>query len=529
MVFAGAALATLVAVAERARRGEPSVLLHTGGAWGGYFGGIEAGGERWDAGVVLHEFTSMRTPAAPPPLSDYHPERRNDVGRHFGAVRDWVRSRQPVHDIAPPQMWCEGAWRPDLITANALPALASLPCAAAARAELRARLPELVASPWHPRHKGRWTAAGVPSWEALSRLNHGDVLHEAVFEPFARRVLGEALPRLSGLYHRIAWLPLYWPETLLAALQGGAPALPPTVFAHPTGEPVAALVTRLVREIEASPLVQVRRVSIEGVRRERGGFRIEAREAPAVAGGPSCASGPSAPSSPSGAAITLHADRFAWALPPRAGLAAAGLAHTVPEGPPEPRAPLELLFTRLPRAALKREFTVAHVAAAGAPGCAVGSVYRVTDVTACARAGRGAPAAVGGDDLVRLCLERRPGAPGAPPAAEADAVRSMLDDAARIGLLHEGAHEGAEPRFAKRLHAPAALALPTREALAQGAAERAALAAAWPGAAFLAMAAGPFVHSLADQIVQGLALAEAAGGADTALPATAESALALAA
>jgi hypothetical protein len=239
LAIVGNGLAALVAAAERARRGLPTLVVNPGGPWGGYFAGVHADGIRWDAGMVLYEFDSYRMPAVEPALSSYAPQRRNDIGRFCATVRDYIARHQPTHAIAAPSMWVGGRVLPDLLLANRLDALPQLDCAGAARAELASALDQRLASPGHARRKDGW-AHGAPDADTASRLNHGHVLHDAVFGPFARQVLNRDAAHLAALYHRVPWLPLYWPETLLAALDDDA-VLAPSTFWHPTGASVADL------------------------------------------------------------------------------------------------------------------------------------------------------------------------------------------------------------------------------------------------------------------------------------------------
>ncbi len=465
LALVGNGLAVLVAATERARRGLPTLVVNPGGPWGGYFAGIEADGRRWDAGMVMYEFDSFRMPDEAPMLASYDPLRRNDIGRFPAVVRDFVARHQDTRPIATPQMWVDGQWLPDLLLANRLEALPRLRCAAAARTELDADLARRLASPWHARRKDGWQPG--PDYEAASRLNHGTVLHAAVFAPFAQQVLNRDASHLQALYHRIPWLPLYWPETLHATLDGRAPALPSTTFSHPTGASVADLCRRLVETMEAAPQVLLRHGAVQHVGHDASGYTLEL-----ASGEP------------------VRAQRLAWAATPRQGLAARGLPlHAGTES----RLPLLLALLRLPRAALKRDFSVLHLAAPDT------GLYRINHVSA----NRGE---ADGDD-VRLVLEahsERFAAQHGAPADDASTLRALLRDLAVVGLVDEGA----APRFAKLLRLPGALPLPTAVGLAAWHDEQTRLRDALPGLELLGASAGPFATSLSDQIVQGLRLAE---------------------
>ena len=463
----GNGLAVLVAATERARRGLPTLVVNPGGPWGGYFAGVQADGVRWDAGMVLYEFDSYRMPAAAPALSSYAPQRRNDIGRFCATVRDYVARHQPTRPIAPPSMWVEGRIRPDLLLANRIKALPQLACAEAARRELALALDARLASPLHARRKDCW-AHHAPDADAASRLNHGRVLHEAVFAPFAHQVLNRDASHLAALYHRVPWLPLYWPETLLAALDGDA-MLAPSTFWHPTGASVADLCRALAEALEASPHITLRAGGVR-IAADRHGFALHLATAPHEA---------------------LRAARLAWAGTPRQALDARGLAAH--ETAAEERLPLLLALLRVPRAALRRDFSVLHLAAADT-GC-----YRIGHVSAL----RGDE---DGDD-VRLVVEanaERFTARHGRLDDDAATLDAVMRDLAVTGVVAEGTRA----RFSRLLRLPAGLPLPTPPALDAWHADHARLCEALPALYRLAASAAPFATSLSDQIVQGLALAE---------------------
>jgi hypothetical protein len=464
LALVGNSLAVLVAATERARRGRPTLVIHPGGPWGGYFGGIEADGVRWDAGMVMYEFDSFRMPVEAPALASYAPLRRNDIGRFCTRVRDFVQRHQATRTIDTPQMRHHGMWLPDLLLANRIEALPRLACAEAARAELGADLPQRQASPWHARRKDDWQPG--PDYDQASRANHGSVLHDALFAPFARQVLDRDASHLRALYHRIPWLPLYWPETLHQALCGPLPTLAPTTFSHPVGGSVADLCGALAQAMEASPQVTLRHGAIRRIETDRQGFALT------LANG-----------------VTLPARRLAWGGTPRQALAALGEEVAAAA---EPRLPLLLTFLRLPQAALRRRFSVLHLA-----GNDTGH-YRVNDVSA----NRGDD----GDD-VRLTVEAnaaRFAAHHGAPADDAAVLRAVMQDLAVAGI----ADDAAVPRFARVLRLPAALPLPTPDGLAAWHQEHDRLREALAGLELVGASSGPFATSLSDQIVQGLRLAE---------------------
>lgn len=469
LVLVGNALAVQVAALERAAAGLPTVVVNPGGPWGGYFAGVEAGGRRWDAGMVLYEFTSFAAPAEAPPLASYDPLRRNDIGRFCATVQAWVARHQVTRTIAAPQMWTGERLLPDLLLANGLEALEQLPCADAARAELRATLAAREASPLHARRKLGWTGpdapAGGPDAETASRLNHGEVLHDAVFAPFARKVLGRDAAHIVAAFHRIPWLPLYWPQTLLRWLDGMPQALPATAFSHPLGGRVADLCAALAAQMAASPWITLCSERVLGLDRTPAGFMLQLERRGRLVGA-----------------------RLGWAQTPRQGLAACG---ATPAAPAEQRLPLTLTLLRVPASARRRTIGVLH---------AIGSdtgFYRVSDASANA-----ADAAPEIELVAEAGTEHLAARLGA-SADDTTIVRATLDELAQIGVLADGTSAS----FSRVLRIAGALPLPTADTLNGFAGDRALLQQRLPGVELIGASAGPFATSLSDQIVGGLQLA----------------------
>ncbi len=466
LALVGNSLAVQVAATERARRGQPTLVINPGGPWGGYFGGFRADGTLWDSGMVVCEFTSFRIPAIPPLLDTYDPMRRNDVGRFAQLVRGYMDAQLATRKIKPIQMWMGDRTLPDLLLGNAVNALPQLAGARAICTELRSALPIALASSWHAMRKDEWRIGDVADYDTVSRLNHGNILHEEVIAPFARKVLGCDASHLDALFHRIPWLPLYWPQTLLAVLEGRPVELPETVYSYPVRAPVASLCANLSDEMTRSGTTSIKYERILGVERSPHGFLLQLEKSGLI-----------------------HASRLAWASSPGRALQACGVD---PGAQIETRIPLMLTFLRIEPDALCRDFSVLH-AVAGDTG-----VYRVNNVTDCAGGS--------GGGSVQLVVEANPHvfeSHHGPLAGEGEIVRAVIDDLQRLGIVH-GGHM---PRFAKVIHVQGALALPTKASLRAWTQARSALIEKLPGIELLAGSAGPSATSFSDQIVQGLQLA----------------------
>lgn len=485
LLLVGNSLAVLVAATERARLGLQTTLVNPGRGLGGYFAGVQVMGRRRDAGMVLFEASAFSEASAKPSLDGYNPMKRNDVGRFMGVIRDYVRSQQQTRLIDAPQMWLEGNWMPDMMLGNGIDAMPRLSQRDRIREELTAISARIRvdSSLCHPANKSAWPVDGAApaDWrlmtagrslpfdcDSISRLVHGNTLHEAMFLPYAKQVMHRDATHLSALYHRLPWLPLYWPESLLAVLNGQPSRLAPTQLAHPEGSTVADVCQRLIAKVRQDPAITLIEDQPIGMKRAADGFKLKlARQG------------------------ELKAPRLAWAMTPGQGLQLAGL----PSAPAnDERLPLVLSFFRIPEDQLGRAFSFVHTI-----DDAVG-IYRVTNSTAC-----GAPSEPG---MVNLVVEANPRRMASvhrldKQTTDAALIQGMLADLQRTGLIRSLD----ETPMAEVRRFDGALPLPTHDAVRHFLADQRALVEAFPGIELMSASAAPFAMGLSDQMVQGLQVA----------------------
>lgn len=252
VVLAGNALSAMVAATRLARDGLDVAIVHNGKGWGGHFSPIHCNETTYDLGMVLYEFSSYNRPSRPQDLSTYDPSIRNDVGRFCDTVHDYVDCYQPTRPIPCPKMYVEGRVLEDILIANALESLGALNCAAAIESDLLRLLAQQPKSPLHASRKHSSPAFKEFDYETVSLANHGSTFHAQLVEPFCKKLLHLPTRGVLALYHRVAWLPLFYPETLLSYLQARPQTLPTTTFSYPSGECVGHLAERLEGEIGAN-------------------------------------------------------------------------------------------------------------------------------------------------------------------------------------------------------------------------------------------------------------------------------------
>lgn len=456
-LIAGNSLAAMVAALELANAGQPVRLLNADSGWGGHLGGVRLDGRQFDGGMVLLEFGAFNTEDAPD-LQGYDPGRRNDCGRFAARVGRYIEALLPCHEIPVPQILHEGRLHDDPVIANRLAILRNLDPALANR--IRAELQTICSGPRSRLHAA--SKNGNPQFlgadlESASIANHGPTLHGMLFEPICRKIAGCPARDVVALYHRVPWLPLFHPETLLSQFGPSPAELQPTRFHYPRAGASGALIDTLAGRITDHPNIEIIKAPPQLV--HQNGDRIEVR----LADGRSISTG-----------------RFAWSLDPGLLL---GLVRPAQAIAPLPRAPIGLCFLTVPQKRLRRRFSTAFVPLPSTP------IYRLTDQEVCA--GSDSPEH-------RIVVEFRP-EPGV-----AYSPTTILAELADLGFLdtQEPVTSAAVKVLGQALMKPDWHNM--RTVLGQIAWVRELV----PAARLMGASAGFFASSLNDQVVQGLQLAE---------------------
>lgn len=256
-VLIGNALSSMVAATELARSGHQVTLVNGTNNWGGHFITLNFDGIAYDGGMVLHEFTSFGVQSEVEDISTYNAAIRNDTGRFCKTIANYVGRFQKTHEVSGIKTYVDGQYYDDLLIANALTTLSKLPFAAQVRAELSALVADTQHADLHASKKHTSVNFNRLPFESVSLANHGATLHAKLFEPYCKKLLNIGTADVVALYHRVPWLPLFYPETLLSYLQGSPQALPPTIFNYPDSGCVGDLASHLKAEILQSANIQV--------------------------------------------------------------------------------------------------------------------------------------------------------------------------------------------------------------------------------------------------------------------------------
>ena len=459
-VLVGNNLAVLVAAAELGDAGRDVVLLTDARPAGGHFRGMRVEDTDFDIGMVTLEQLGGGVPATDvPDLADYRPDRRYDWTRFAPLVDRWQESHAQLRRVPTPEVLVDGRRHPDHLMSDRLEVLAEL-----------GTPPEALLTrndPAHAAAKTSGTAYDTLTYASAAELNHGSALQRRLVTPFADKVLGPLRDQLLARYHRAGWLPLYWPETVADACAGRPTPVREHPFSTTSTGFVGDVVRSLERRIAAQPTVTVDTGAVEAVHQVEGGWQVRTASGSWVHDRP---------------VLGLSADRARAVL---------GL----PPVEPSPGASVTVLFCLVRASAVRDPL-----------GCLLVvdpelTAYRVTDQDLVAgRDGEWRRVVVeAGHDIDRLA------------AAGVDVAAHLVGELCRLMGIDPAPVPGEghpDVRVLRTLRAPSALAVPTADSVAAAGSTRDELRTACPSALLTGALLGIGLNSLADQVVQGLAVGE---------------------
>lgn len=443
-------MALLVAAAELDRRGGRSILITDGKPLGGHFAGAQIGEARFDVGMVLLE--KLAPTIADSQLDTYDPRRRNDWTRFADRAAAWLDACEPLVRTPTPQCLVEGRYVPDHLIANRLDAFKGVHAEAPPRLDRN--------DPRHAAHKTTGAAYERLSYADATRANHGDTLQSRFIEPFVRKLTGHGSELLLARYHRAAWAPLYYPETLAAAMRGDPVGIDEYPFWTNRTGCIGDLVARLCDQVSNSDRVRIVAEPLSSVRAAEGRWCV---------------------TTPSGSTAS---DRIALGLTGERARVLFGLA-------PQP-APLAasvvVMFCVVRSDAIRRHTSCLMVVDEAF------ATYRVTDQDALADRD---PA------WHRVVIE-------ASPDSLLQLANGQMQQDILLGELRQLLSLAGDDvvQVLKTVTARNALALPTADELDRCAAAHEELTSVVPGAQLTGCLLGYGAMSMNDQIVQGLKIAE---------------------
>lgn len=245
----------LVSAIELAKKHKVA-LINPAPNWGAHFAGISINGQNYDIGMNFFEFTTFHKPSTD--LMTYDPAVRNDSARFFAMVEKYVTKRTECVLVDKIEVLSEGTYANDIVMANALDVLQKLPANIVQK--IKAELEEVIAKGNKALHASQKKLNEElflnTNYYDVSLANHGKTFHDLFVEPYCKKIFNMSSKDCPALLHRIAWAPLFYPETLLKGING-KDEMAPTLFHYPKKGYFAAIIEEFMNEIRSNKNITI--------------------------------------------------------------------------------------------------------------------------------------------------------------------------------------------------------------------------------------------------------------------------------
>jgi len=258
-------IGAMICALELANKGNQVRLINPLPFWGSHLVGTKVDGHKFDFGRIIYDFFSYNNDKTSD-IKTYDAHVRNDVGRFYTHIREYIESHIEVNEMSTPQMYFNGKFTEDFLFADSLNVLSELD--EQTKAKVKGELIAIVAGDrtLHASNKRNPSVAFMRTNFALvSIANHGKTLHEALIAPYLNKVLESDNPELCPQYHRIPWVPLYYPETLLTYFTDLPQELPKPKFHYPTTGYFAIIIEKLEQAIKEHNNIEIIYDKVESI------------------------------------------------------------------------------------------------------------------------------------------------------------------------------------------------------------------------------------------------------------------------
>lgn len=218
-IIVGNSIASMVSAIELSSKYKIAII-NPSDKWGAYFSGFHSENGVYDAGMNLLEFTSFRTNDSD--ILSYNPSIRYDFARFLNQIEKYITSKINCVEVESIKVLANKVYANDLIMANSLEILSKLP--EDILFKIQNELEFIIINDDKSLHASQKHLNNdlflANNFFSVSTANHGITFHELFIEPLCKKIFNISSKDIPALFHRLIWLPLYYPETLLNAIKG---------------------------------------------------------------------------------------------------------------------------------------------------------------------------------------------------------------------------------------------------------------------------------------------------------------------
>ena len=256
IIVVGDSIAALVALEKlRGNQGSHITWVQESDGPSGIWGGFKHGQRYLDYGMVNFELDIARN-SNKIELNDYSFSALNDCANFMQSISNFLQTITETFELPPIKILQEGKFYNDFLLSNDLKDF--LDYSRTHGISIQLNPGEYL----HPSQKYLNVDFKNLSENLIDySVNiYGSSYVDNIIIPWGKRLLGDDLKYLETQRHRSAWIPLYYPETLLAAAKGEL-LLKPNSFRYPVGSTISEMWRNLYNTIRGDQNIKVAKLS----------------------------------------------------------------------------------------------------------------------------------------------------------------------------------------------------------------------------------------------------------------------------
>jgi len=224
-------------------------LFLDGGRAAGHFAGLRWAESLFDIGMVFLEQPSEQNSSGEK-FEDLSPEKRFDWLRYGQALNHEMEKLFSPVPADPVKVLYQGELFADYLISDQLDMLSKFGFA----------LPDMFGNPRHPLHAQYKNDPACYDDIALNKasiFNHGEEMHNEMILPFLEKLTQQDPLTLMAKFHRVLWLPLYWPETIVQILGGASTGLKEYKFFKTASGTIAEKIAAIEAQVKSAQNIEV--------------------------------------------------------------------------------------------------------------------------------------------------------------------------------------------------------------------------------------------------------------------------------
>lgn len=249
-VVFGDNLASAVFAFERIRAGL-DVLIASDGPITTKFSGMTFGAFRVDRGMVLIE--PERKGIAKTGIENYNGEYRSNAIQYLGSVAEWLQETSLQFEATKVETYFRGQTVKDFFISDSLEIFAQFTAAETSVVQKELEITRVrLDSENHPKNKNGNVWYESRKYVDVAQRIFGETFFSLVLAPYLQKLYGSECGELVASEHRSAWLPIFYPESLLLGASGRETQIDEKVFIYPTNQGFAQFMHELELTVEKS-------------------------------------------------------------------------------------------------------------------------------------------------------------------------------------------------------------------------------------------------------------------------------------